>query len=286
MPPKKVVQYKGKILFLHGYTQTSSIFYAKTSALRKRLTKLNYKSVYLNGPLKLTPADLPSNDELSKFNTVVASDSEETNYRAWWVKPHKSNDGIDLEEGIATIRNYIKNGVIIPDEDMKEEPETEEERKLPIAGVVGFSQGAALGGIIAHKFKELFDTPSPKFFILYSGFKLDTSKSSGNDKYESHYPDPEESIDFKFLHVYGELDTVVDETRALSLYEATKSSSDLLKHPGGHFVPNSKLFIDQVTNWIQITEKEDEEGKGNNEQKKEEDDLDSLMDMMDNLGKA
>ncbi|ABN67163.2 dihydrofolate reductase [Scheffersomyces stipitis CBS 6054] len=278
------MSFKGKILFLHGYTQTSSIFYAKTSALRKKLTKLNYKCVYLNGPLKLTPADLPSSDELSKFSTVVSSE-EETNYRAWWVKPHKGNDGISLEEAFDSIRNYIKKGEIIPDEDMKEQPEeTEEEAKLPVVGIVGFSQGAALGGIIAHKFKELFDAPSPKFFILYSGFKLDTSKKSGNSRYQSHYPDSEESISFKFLHVYGELDTVVDETRALSLYEVTKTKSDLLKHPGGHFVPNSKLFVEQVTNWIQIAEKEEEQGK--EPEVKDEDDIDSLLDMMDSIGKA
>lgn len=280
MPPKNEIKFKGKILFLHGYTQSSSVFYAKTSALRKKLLKLNYKSVYLNGPTKLTPADLPSTDSLSKFNTVI-SDDEETNYRSWWIKPHNTNDGIDLSKPLAEIKNYIDKGEIIPDNDLVQETESDEERRLPIVGIIGFSQGAALAGLLSHKFKDLFGVDSLKFVILYSGFKIDTSEKSGNSKYKDYYPaDNGESDQFKVLHIYGELDTVVHEDRVLSLYEITKDNSDILKHPGGHFVPNSKLMVDQTTNWIvHIMENKQEISKP-------EDDLDSLMDMMDGLGKA
>lgn len=280
MPPKKNIDFKGKILFLHGYTQSSSIFYAKTSALRKKLLKLNYKSVYLNGPTKLTPADFPSTDSLSKFNSV-ATDDEDTNYRSWWVKPNNSNSGIDLTESIKSIKNYIEKGEIIPDNDLKQDPETEEEENIPIVGIVGFSQGAALAGILSHKFNDVFNVDTLKFVVLYSGFKVDTSGNSGNSDYKDYYPTDDGSSDnHKLLHVYGELDTVVHEDRVLSLYEITKSNSDILKHPGGHFVPNSKLLIDQVTNWIEHAFEEKPKAS------KQEDDLDSLMDMMDNLGKA
>lgn len=280
MPPKKEIKFKGKILFLHGYTQSSSIFYAKTSALRKKLLKLNYKSVYLNGPSKLTPADLPSTDSLSKFNTVISND-EETNYRSWWIKPQKGNNNIDLSQSITEIRNYIENGDIIPDEDMTQEPETEEEKELPVVGIIGFSQGAALAGLISHRFKNLFGVDSLKFVVLYSGFKIDTSKNSGNEKYSDYYTkDNGETDNFKMLHVLGELDTVVQEERVLALYEITKTNSEILKHPGGHFVPNSKLMVDQVTNWIIHTI----ESKPTSVEP--EDDLDSLMDMIDGLGKA
>ena len=76
---------QGKILFLHGYTQSASLFYAKTSALRKKLIKLGYKCVYLNGPYVLTPADLPTTDSLSKFGSAT-TDTDDVTYRAWWVK--------------------------------------------------------------------------------------------------------------------------------------------------------------------------------------------------------
>ena len=88
----------------------------------------------------------------------------------------KTNDAINLDESITTIKNYIQKGEIIADNDLKVEEETEEEKKLPIVGILGFSQGAAFGGVVAHKFHELFETDPLKFVVLYSGFKLDTSK--------------------------------------------------------------------------------------------------------------
>ncbi|KAK6461601.1 dihydrofolate reductase [Scheffersomyces coipomensis] len=288
MTKKSTKTYIGKVLFLHGYTQSSSIFYAKTSALRKRLTKLNYKSIYLNAPLKLTPAQLPSSDALSKFASVVNNGEEDdTEYRAWWVKPHNNNDSINLEESIETIKNYIDKGEIIPDPDLKQDEDDDDDKKLPIVGIIGFSQGASLAGILIHKFEQLFNIPPPKFIIMYSGFKLDTSVKSGNSKYEGYYT-TEDKVEkgFKYLHIYGELDTVVDETRSLSFYNITTENSQLLKHPGGHFVPNSKIYIDQVTNWIQVVTKEEEEEVPKVEKKGDEDDIDSLLDMIDNLGKA
>ena len=67
---------------------------------------------------------------------------------------------------------------------------------------------------------------------------------------------------FKYLHVLGELDTVKAEDRGYSLYEHTKSSSDILKHPG------VTLFRTQIDNVRRIGCKTKWE-----------------MDMMDNFGK-
>lgn len=273
--------YKGKVLFIHGYTQSASIFYAKTSALRKKLLKLGYKTIYLNAPVELTPTDLPAN-YASQFSTVTSEEGEERSYRAWWIKKDNTNNGIELEDSFDTIKQYVQEGKVLTEkgeEELAINKDTEEEKKLPIVGLLGFSQGAALAGLIAHGFKDLFGVDLLKFAVLYSGFKLDTSKKSGNDKYDKYFK--KSGADLKFLHVYGELDTVVSEERVLSLYEALKDESDKLKHPGGHFVPNSKLLVDQVTNWIQVQE----QGKMEKEPEKE-DDLDDLLDMMDNIGKA
>ncbi|EGV60921.1 Family of serine hydrolases 3 [Yamadazyma tenuis] len=267
--------YKGRVLFIHGYTQNSSVFYAKTSALRKKLIKLGYKCVYLNGPCKLTPADLPSSDALSKFSSVAPTDSEETGCRSWWTKLTQSNDGVLLEDAISTIKDYIKNNTVIEDDDLKQD--LTEDHKLPVMGVVGFSQGAALAGVLMSQFHHLLG-PGLQFVVLYSGFKLDTSKKSGNEHYAKYFQNKRNPQDsFKVLHVLGELDTVVSEDRSMALYEYAKEYSTILKHPGGHFVPNSKLYVEHVTNWICTDEKKEE---------KKEDDLDDLLDMMDNIGRA
>lgn len=93
-----------------------------------------------------------------------------------------------FDESIATVKDYIQKGEIIADNDLEVEEETDEEKKLPIVGILGFSQGAAFGGLIAHKFPQWFETDPLKFVVLYSGFKLDTSKKTGNDKYNEYYP--------------------------------------------------------------------------------------------------
>ncbi|KAI3403550.2 FSH3 [Candida oxycetoniae] len=279
------------ILFLHGYTQNASLFRAKTSALRKKLMKMGFNCVYLDAPYVLTPADLPvSDDSLFRFDSISSKEKEDSVvYRGWWIKPNQGNDCVDIDESIHAVRKYIENKETVDDDARGDE-------HSDVVGIIGFSQGASFAGLIAHKFQTLFKTKIPlKFVILYSGFKLDTSKKSGNEKYDSYYPKSQEDLEsskLRYLHVYGELDTVVDETRNLTLYDITKNSSDLLKHPGGHFVPNSKLFIDQVTNWIHdVMEVEEKKKKTNKKSEqesveKEKDDIDALLEMMDGFGKA
>lgn len=278
-------KHRGRILFLHGYTQSSSIFYAKTSALRKRLLKLGYVSIYLNGPHQLTPADLPSSDFMSELNSTVTSVEDVSNNRSWWIKNQNTNNRIDLSDAIDTINDYVQNNDIIPDEDMKKDDLLEDSKDLPIVGVIGFSQGAALAGILAFKFKDLFKVDSLEFVIVYSGFKIDTSRNTGNDKYKEFYPpDRGASADFKILHVLGELDTVVEEDRVMSLYYATEMNSTILKHPGGHFVPNSKPMVDKIAGWIEkpLEKNNNDENKSSLE---DSNDITDLLNMMDQIGK-
>lgn len=282
-----MTQPKGRIIFLHGFTQSSSIFYAKTSALRKKLLKLNYDIIYLNAPLKLTPADFPTTDSLSKFGTVIAEPDEETNYRAWWFK----NTGkIDTAPAIATLEKFLETGQVHEDDDTKDKKylaSYKETDDVPIVGVIGFSQGAALAGALARNFDALFGAKASgkldlRFVVLYSGFKVEFDEFKGFYEFDSSNVDKKDA--FKMLHVIGELDSVVEEDRAQSLYKEFELISDILKHPGGHFVPNSKILIDQVVNWIENAMVEE---KTETDKKEDDlDDLDALMDMMDNLGKA
>ena len=150
-----------------------TLFYAKTSALRKKLISW-VTDVYLNGPYVLTPADLPTTDSLSKFGSAT-TDTDDVTYRMVGQKD-KTNDAINLDESIATIKNYIQKGEIIADNDLKVEEETGRRKEVAYCWYTCLSQGAAFGGVVAHKFHELFETDPLKFVVLYSGFKLDTSK--------------------------------------------------------------------------------------------------------------
>ena len=124
--------------------------------------------------------------------------------------------------------------------------------------------------------------PALEFFISFSGFKLE------DKTYQESYDKP---IQVPSLHVRGELDAVVAESRILALYDAwPPNKRTLLIHPGAHFVPNSKPFVSQVCNWIQGTvDKENQEQEGQPEAEQKQFDKpqldDDLLDMINSLGK-
>lgn len=278
MPPKKQIEYKARILFLHGFAQSSSVFYAKTSALRKRLQNLQYKPIYLNAPVNLTPAQLPSSDSLSKFNTVVSSEEADTNYRGWWTR--KPDGTYEIEDAIQAVNDYIKDNKIVagsPEDEKANTDADDSDLGLPIVGLIGFSQGAAFAGALVHTFEELFNVSTLEFAVLYSGFKIDTRIMP---QYKKLYSSRDgEDTKARLLHVVGELDTVVGDDRAYTFYDDTRKNLDILKHPGGHFVPNSKLLIDQVINWLLLSE------DNVPEKEKPKDDINDLLAMIDKLGR-
>jgi len=121
----------------------------------------------------------------------------------------------------------------------------------PFDGVIGFSQGAAMAGLIAAaletgrasswgasypaSFRDGDGKPihGPlKFAVLYSGFKaLDESVAGAF----------EPPIQTPTVHFIGSLDTVVEEKRSLALLEACAvGNRRVVYHPGGHFVPASQ----------------------------------------------
>jgi dihydrofolate reductase len=229
-----------KILFLHGFAQSAQIFSGKTGGLRKSLVKQGYEPVYLQGPLKLSQENA---------GHVISSDVE---LYGWW---RYGADDFDVDDAM----DVIQNGC-----------ETEE-----IEGIVGFSQGGGLTGLLAARYKELL--PNLKFVIIFSGFKLKPTK------FDEFY---EPSLEIPSLHVIGELDTVVEEGRSLKLYDVShEEKRTLLKHQGGHFVPNSKDFVSKVLNWIAgvVTVAKETE---TDDAKAEEDELVAIMNAIDNIGKA
>ena len=94
-----------------------------------------------------------------------------------------------------------------------------------------------------------------RFAVSYSGFV------APGEKYRGFY---EPKISTPVLHVLGQLDVVVDEARARTLVAACEEGEKrVVMHPGGHFVPSQKPWLDAVVGFI----KECMEGNAN--QKKE-----------------
>ncbi len=143
----------------------------------------------------------------------------------------------------------------------------------PFDGVVGFSQGAAAAAMVAsllegqgrreafQKAEEEGGIPYPssylqegekgvnaflqgplKFAVCYSGFKAPGKKYAG-------FYDPK--IGTPLLHVLGQVDVVVDEVRGRQLVAVTEGGEErVVIHPGGHFVPSQKPWLDAVVRFI------------------------------------
>jgi pimeloyl-ACP methyl ester carboxylesterase len=131
-----------KILMLHGYTQSGALFRGKTRALEKNLLKAfpaaGCKLIYPTAPMRLARPDVPGLDGTGgNAVTEVGGDDGEPDAWAWW---RRKGDGEPfayegLEEGLARVAEVLRTDG-------------------PFDGVVGFSQGGALAGMVASLLEE------------------------------------------------------------------------------------------------------------------------------------
>ena len=269
-----------KILMLHGYTQSGSLFHAKTRALIKHLQKLfplhDISPSYPTGPLRLDPADIPGYQPSS-------SDQEPTEAYGWWRRDDSAKPPLysGIEDGLDTVAKTLKEDG-------------------PFDGVIGFSQGAAMAAIVAsllepgrrdafayfsdaEKASEGSDLlpeqrtpclpfppswedlahPPLKFALCYSGFR------APGPRYRAFYERP--AIQSPVLHVLGSLDAVVDHGRSRALIEACEGDPEkegnVVWHPGGHFLPSQRPFLDAAAGFI----KQRLESRGSDHGEEEED---------------
>ncbi|QLQ79521.1 hypothetical protein HG537_0C01680 [Torulaspora globosa] len=258
-----------RILMLHGFVQSGKIFSAKTGGLRKSLKKLGYELYYPTGPItvdKNAIAKLYGWQEQDLASEFDSSDCADQIY-GWYLRDGPGLDDFKLEERVLDyLHDYIiENG--------------------PFEGIMGFSQGAGLAGYLLTDFNQLLrlteeQQPKLKFFVSFSGFKFNA------DQFQESYGD--KPIEIRSLHVQGELDSVVSEERSMKLYNCFDTATrQLIKHPGGHFVPNSKTIVTNIANWIQNSEST-EKGPtpATTSRKPDGPDLDDdLMDMINSMGK-
>ncbi|KAL8772091.1 MAG: hypothetical protein Q9209_002757 [Squamulea sp. 1 TL-2023] len=245
-----------RILMLHGYTQSGSLFYSKTRALHKALAKaLPTHSIHLSyptGPIHLDPADIPGYNGPS--TEEVERDLEPA--YGWWRRkdmPHPSK-----KEETEIVYTGIQEGLTRIAETIREEG--------PFDGVIGFSQGACAAGMVAslleHGREDAFSSFTPqkegmerepfppsftvllhpplKFAIIYSGFIAPGTRYNG-------FYNP--SLKTPTLHFLGALDAVVEEGRSQGLISVCESAK-VVTHPGGHFLPSQRPWLDAAVGFV------------------------------------
>lgn len=242
---------------LHGYTQNGQLFRAKTRVLEKRLQKAfpAVSLTYPTGQIQLRPDDVPGFD---------GHPTESTEAYGWWRRRDDSDppEYIGIEDAFEEVAKVLK-------------------AEGPFDGVIGFSQGACFAAVVASllegesrrkafqeaqsrskhaisypkSFSDL-DHPPLKFGIVYSGF------IPPGERYEALY---KPTIQTPLCHFVGSLDTVVEEARTQKLVDAAggNEQTQVVVHPGGHFVPTSKQYLDIAAAFAQhhINSKPEQNGE-------------------------
>ncbi|XP_074625671.1 esterase OVCA2-like isoform X1 [Acropora palmata] len=209
-----------KILVLHGYRQSAQTCKEKLGAFRKGLKKLPLEFVYITAPNKI-----PCND-----GGVVEGSNE---YGWWFSTEDDTYDPLtptDVTKGFGESLEVVK---------------TTFNDKGPFDGVLGFSQGACFLSILC-ALREQGDLQF-KFAILVAGFK---SRSTSHGVYYST------QIKFPTLHVFGDTDKVIPKENSEVLLQHY-SSTTILNHPGGHFIPTQapqrKVYAEFLQQFIANT---------------------------------
>lgn len=259
---------------LHGYTQSGTLFHAKSRALVKHLQKAfplhEVSAVYPTGPLRLKPSDVPGYEPSDNTEPEDAIEAY-----GWWRRSNTANPPLyhGIEDCFAAVAKVLSE-------------------EGPFDGVIGFSQGAALAGMVAGLLepgrKEAFDHftteedegavgipfpaafaqpgfqhPPLKFALCYSGFRAPGSR------YRGFYENP--PIKTPLLHVLGSLDALVDEAKSRTLIDACAGDPEkeglIVWHPGGHFLPSQRPFLDAAVQFIRgQLERSNEAGKAQEEE--------------------
>jgi dihydrofolate reductase len=265
---------------LHGYTQSGSLFHAKSRALVKHIQKAfplhEVSAIYPTGPLRLKPSDIPGYEP----SEGGGEPEDEIEAYGWFRRSNTATPPLyqGLEDGLAAVAKVLSE-------------------EGPFDGVIGFSQGAAMVGMVAGlletgrqeafaKFEKDesegapgipfpasfaahgFQHPPFKFAIAYSGFR------SPGARYRGFYESP--PLQTPVLHVLGSLDAVVEESRSRALIEACAGEPEkdglVIWHPGGHFLPSQRPYLDAAVRFI----REQLEKSGGGKKAGEEEDVNDM----------
>ncbi|XP_035440726.2 esterase OVCA2 [Spodoptera frugiperda] len=199
---KKIDPMKLKILCIHGHKQNGAKFRAKLGAFRKIVDKYAYLT-YITAPHAVA-------------DTTGGGDQDP---RTWWYNTEDNSysgkclggPAYGFEETLQTIKTGMDN-------------------LGPFDGLLGFSQGACLVGLLAAMQQKRLLPYRFRFVIIISGYL------SGSLVHRGFYE--HNIITIPSLHVYGETDSTIPKEMSECL--ASKFNDPVtFEHPNGHYVPVS-----------------------------------------------
>ena len=219
-----------RVLALHGYSQSSSVFYKKTGALRRKLRKKGIDIVYTQAPFELDASQLHG------------TPPEGESLYGWWTFDETNYYGV--EESIEFVSKVI-------------------ETEGPFEGIIGFSQGACLLSLICakHSVLSLAGFDSLKYVVLVSAF---IPKCSNIQNSCTYFKKEELHMNIPSLHIYGAEDKLITKEKSEDVMSMFVNPENFV-HPGAHFVPANgeamrivSSFIDKSTGAENISNEDTE----------------------------
>ncbi|MEQ1569389.1 MAG: DUF924 family protein [Myxococcota bacterium] len=184
-----------RLLVLHSFRQSGRRLASRLRKLERDLEDIA-ELVYVDAP----HVYVPDADERAMLESDFGAVPDFGHQRAWWHADDEHRTYAGWEDSIRVLDEH-----------------------LPADGVLGFSQGGAVAGLLA-----ALRTDRLRFAICVSGFP-----SRADAHRMLTVPG---SIDLPSLHVYGQQDVLVDRDRTLQL-AACFVEPRVVSHPGGHFFP-------------------------------------------------
>lgn len=224
-----------------GAWQSGELFRTKASALEKLIQRA------------LGPNDVDFVYPTGPFEFAFTEDAFELrNQRGtycWWEADNVDGLYPGLETGLESALSVLKHSG-------------------PFDGIIGFSQGGAMAGMIASLLEEnrkdsfarlqahggmgypdaftSLNHPPLKFVVSISGY------ATSHPAYRAFY---EPYIGTSSLHLLGSSDNVVGKDAPMRLVESCQSPNKetrpvVIWHPGGHFIPSEERELDPVVQFI------------------------------------
>ncbi|KAJ5332171.1 hypothetical protein MYU51_007553 [Penicillium brevicompactum] len=236
---------KFRILMIHGFAGSPSEFRTKSSRIVQRINELvtpqileeypgGIEFLYPNGPWTL---EAP----IGMGGDVKDDDKAESKFYAWWHGLDTTSRYKGVEAGLSSIARYIHG--------------------RPIHAIVGFSQGAALGGMITSLLEchnnpdkaavvrsqglpvdDFLGLPGQKplrFYIGVAGFRGTMEYYGSLYRYQLQTPS---------CHAIAKFDTMVEHYQTMDLVHCFETY-EIVHYFGSHYTPRDSSTVDYLANF-------------------------------------
>ncbi|RHZ51499.1 hypothetical protein CDV55_103148 [Aspergillus turcosus] len=244
---------KFRVLLIHGFAGTGSDIAAKAGPITRRITELIIPEILAefpggieflspDTPLLLEPpigldTDNCVEDEHGK-QTIVAEDKPQQTALGWWYGRDTVSDYKGIEASLSFLAKFIYG--------------------RPIHGVIGFSQGGAVAGMVCSLI-ECLDNPEKVAAIRAQGLPVDNYLClPGQERlrfmmaiggyqgtlryYGSLYQWPMQTPS---IHTLASMDAVVEHHLSMDLARSF-TSYEIVEYFGSHFVPRDPTSVNAL----------------------------------------